>query len=123
MKKSPTNKSVAKETKSELETLLALHNKDMKRYVGALSEDFQNKLDAVIEQFGDIHRKLDAHSTILNTHTVILDKHTAQLEAHTEMIGQLMIDNQEIKEILKQKPDRDEFAKLEKRVVVLETMM
>ena len=40
---------------------------------------------------------------------------------HTQMIGQLMVDVQEIKTELKAKVDRDEFARLEKRVITLET--
>ncbi len=50
-----------------------------------------------------------------------------KLDSHTEMIGKVMIDVEqvkldvaEIKHDLKQKVGRDEFARLEKRVVILE---
>lgn len=43
-----------------------------------------------------------------------------KLDSHTEMIGQLMVDVAEIKHELKQKVGRDEFARLEKRVLMLE---
>ena len=49
-----------------------------------------------------------------------LEKVNQKLDSHTEMIGSLMIDVQEIKNDLKQKVDRNEFAKLEKRVLMLE---
>ena len=43
-----------------------------------------------------------------------------KLDSHSEMIAQLMLDVNEIKSDLKQKVNRDEFAKLEKRVIMLE---
>jgi len=56
---------------------------DIKRYLGALAEDFQGRVSAIAEQFPSIHRKLDDH--------------TRKLDEHTQMIGQLMVDVQEIK--------------------------
>ena len=43
-----------------------------------------------------------------------------KLDSHTEMIGQIMTDITDIKNELKEKIARDEFAKLEKRVIILE---
>ncbi len=43
-----------------------------------------------------------------------------KLDSHSEMIAQLMLDVAEIKNDLKQKVGRDEFARLEKRVLMLE---
>ncbi len=74
-------------------------NDDVKRYIGAVTEHFEHQVSAVAEQFGSVQQKLDSH---------------------TEMIGRLMIDVQEIKNDLKQKVNRDEFAHLEKRVLALE---
>lgn len=84
-----------------------LATSDIKRYLVALAEDFQGRVSAIAEQFPSIHRKLDEHSQ--------------KLDIHTQMIGQLMVDVQEIKTDMKQKIDRNEFSRLEKRVIALET--
>ena len=42
------------------------------------------------------------------------------VNSHTEMIGQILMDLAEIKNDMKQKIDRQEFARLEKRVILLE---
>lgn len=83
------------------------------RRVGVLLEHLDGKLDTVIEQYGDIKSTLDAH--------------TKTLASHTEMIGELAVDVNIIKEdvefikgSLKKKVDVDEFAALERRVAILE---
>jgi hypothetical protein len=75
---------------------------EVKRHMSALSEEFQGRVDAVVEQFSGINKKLDSHS---------------------EMIGRIMVDVQEIKSDMKQKIDRSEFSRLEKRVVILEASL
>lgn len=80
---------------------------EVKRYLGSLSEDFQHKVSAIGEQFSGLHNDVKDIKKIVN--------------GHTEMIGQLMIDVQEIKNDLKQKVDRTEFARLEKRVLAIES--
>jgi len=94
---------------------------EVKRYLGSLSEDFQHRVSGIGEQFGGLNKKLDEHGRILNEHGRILS-------THTQMIGKLMVDVdvmkgdiQEIKTDLKQKVDRTEFARLEKRVLTLES--
>ncbi len=87
---------------------------DMKRYLGSLSEDFQHKVSAIGEQFSSLHDDVrDIKRTVGN---------------HTEMIGKLMLDMnivksdvQEIKTDMKQKVDLQQFARLEKRVLAIES--
>ncbi len=79
---------------------------DVGRYVGAVAEEFRGYVKAVAEQYRGLNKRLDHVETTLNS--------------HTEMIGQIMSDVQEMKNDLKQKVDRTEFARLEKRVVMLE---
>ncbi|MEO8637516.1 MAG: hypothetical protein ABI430_01285 [Candidatus Taylorbacteria bacterium] len=136
------------EIKQHIDTLNKRSDEDMRRYVGSLTEDFQDKVKVVAEQYTDImqtlgkHTKiLDKHSEILDNHTKTLDKHSETLakhseilgndskthKSHTEMIGNLAIDMtivksdvKTIKESLKTKVDRKEFVGLEKRVSLFE---
>ena len=84
----------------------AKSDEDMKRHVGALSEEFQGRVKAVAEQFGGLNEKLDSH---------------------TEMIGKLVVDmdivktNVEfMKDSLKKKVDYEKFTLLENRVSLVE---
>ncbi len=79
---------------------------EIKRHMSALGEEYQGRLDGVIEQFGGINKKLDR---LTNTS-----------ESHTEMIGKMMVQLQVISSDMKQKVDLQQFARLEKRVVLLE---
>lgn len=107
---------------------------EIKRYLGALAEDFQGRVSAIAEQFLGLNEKLDNHTQMfveinvrldgmdgrLDGIDVRLDKVDGILDTHTQMIGQLMVDVQEIKIDLKQKVDKSEFVPLEKRVTALE---
>ena len=104
------------------------HAKQSERNIGALSEDFQHKVSAIGEQFGSIHADtketralVGAQERLLNLHTVMLSSQAETLKAHTEMIGRLMEDVQEIKTDMKQKVDLQQFARLEKRVLAIES--
>lgn len=95
-------------------------NEDMKRHLGALTEDFQGKVKGVAEQFHGLNTKLDSHGKRFDTIE-------AKLNSHTEMIGRLtedvtiIKDNVEfLKSGLKKKVDYDEFMALERRTRVLE---
>jgi hypothetical protein len=52
------------------------HTKEIKRYIGVISENFQHKMDIVVENFSTLNNKLDSH---------------------TEMIERIMLDVQEMK--------------------------
>ncbi len=107
-------KRYLKELNKDTERHISELNKGTERYIGAVTEDFQGRVSAVAEQFSGINKKLDAHSERFV-------KIENKLDVHTQMIGQLMVDVQEIKTDIKQKVDRSEFARLEKRVIALET--
>ena len=75
------------------------HTKEIKRYMGALTEHYQHGQAAIAEQFGGLNTKLDAHA---------------------QMIARIMVDVEEIKSELRGKSDRSELDKFEKRLIFLE---
>jgi predicted nucleic acid-binding Zn-ribbon protein len=114
--------------------LLELQGKDMKRYVGSLSEEFQGRVSAIAEQFGGLNKKLDTHEVAfsminkkLDTHEVAFSMINKKLDTHTEMIGGMKEDIEVIKaniEIIKadvrKRVTYEEFESLTKRVNLLE---
>ena len=82
------------------------------RYTVVL-EDIRSQVQGVAEGVVGVHQKLEQHDKRFET----IEK---KLDSHTAMIGQLMMDVAEIKHDLKQKVGRDEFARLEKRVLMIE---
>jgi hypothetical protein len=101
------------EMKRHIVGLVKKSNADIKRYTGALSEEFQGHVKVIAEQHLDIKKDIkDIKST---------------LGSHTEMIGKLAVDMEivktnveTIKGDLKRKVDYDEFLKLERRVSAIE---
>ena len=89
------------------------HTKEIKRYIGSISEDFQHKVSGIAEQFGGLNKKID----LINDTLAI---HGRKLDSHSVMIARVMEDVEEIKSGMHEKIDRKEFSKLEKRLVVLE---
>ena len=94
---------------------------DIKRYTGALSEEFKGHVRAVAEQYGDLQKDI---SGIKKT----LDNHSETLASHTEMIGKLAVDMEIVKTDIefikggmKKKVDYDEFLRLERRVSAIES--
>lgn len=79
---------------------------EVKRYLGALSEQHRHDIQAIGEQYFDIKKTMYSHGKTLLS--------------HTEMIGQLMADVTDIKNNLRLKVDLADFSKLEKRVARLE---
>jgi chromosome segregation ATPase len=91
--------------------------------LGALSEEFQSRVEVIGEQFGGIMRKLEEHDDRFeqidrklkehDEHFVKidnrLDKIDKMLNSHTEMIGTLMVDMTGVKDSLTQKVDKKEF--------------
>lgn len=102
------------EIKDYIKVLQDKSDTDIKRYTGALSEEFKGQVKAVAEQYSDLQKDV---SGIKKT-----------LESHSEMIGKLAVDveivkaNVEfIKGSLKKKVDYDEFLALERRMSLLES--
>ncbi len=111
-----------------LKNILTNQRKEYERYMGALSEDTQDKISAVAEQLSGMKETLDHHTEILDSHSSILDSHSRILDSHTETIGTIKedvevikMDIEFIKGGIKKKVDYDEFVALEKRLSLLET--
>jgi len=102
---------------------LEQHNAHIKRYIGAVTEDFQHRVSAIGEQFSSLHDKLDTHITEISRINDKLDDHGRILSSHTEMMGRLMIGVEEIKVGMNEKVTRSEFNKLESRLVSLESFV
>ncbi len=118
---------MAKAKKIEIKTKDNYTKDEMKRYLGALSENHNEHLKAINKNFIIVNRKLDEHTKILNRHEKILNRHDEKLDSHTKMIGGIATDvsvlkddMQVVKKELKRKVDYDEFILLVKRVNKLE---
>ncbi len=113
MKKASPKKSTSKKPFDDFYT-----NDDMKRHMSALAENFGDGISAVTEQFLGLNTKVDSLGQKLeNVGTQLSEK----LDSHTIILGQLMVDVEEIKSGMREKIDRKEFTALEKRMVALES--
>jgi len=109
VKKYPAKKSATRDQY----TVVLEDIRDQFRLFGDMQMGMNKKLDE--------HTKiLGSHSKILNSHSQILDSHSKILESHTQMIGQLMVDMQEVKYELKKRPTFDDLKIIEKRLARLE---
>lgn len=131
--------------------ILKEYNADIKRHMSVLSEDFQSKIQIIVEQYGDIKNTLDSHTKILESHTEILESHTEMIASIKEDVEVMKIDLADtkkdvevmkgdiastkadveiiktdigfIKGDLKKKVDHDEFLTLERRMKLTESKM
>lgn len=110
-----TVKKTIKKTGKELtvQELLKLHNTDMKRYVGSLSEDFQGRVRAIGEQFSGLNRKLDAHDEQFKVVHLTLGSIKEDLEVMKEDLAIIKFD-------VKKRVTYDDLTTLTKRVLLLE---
>lgn len=93
-------------TETKLKKILIDQRKEYQRYLKVVAESFDSKLGLVVESLSDMQRQL---------------KNLRDMVAkNTEDIEIIKADIQVIKNELKRKVDRDEFAVLEKRVLFLE---
>jgi len=108
--------------------------KDVGRYLGALSEEFQGRVRALAEITLGLDKKMEngfsktenSFSKVENSFSEMRDT----MKSHTEMIGAVATDVEIIKqdiEFLKggfrKKTDYDEFLTLEHRVSALESLV
>ncbi|OHA15583.1 MAG: hypothetical protein A3G52_04275 [Candidatus Taylorbacteria bacterium RIFCSPLOWO2_12_FULL_43_20] len=114
MKKKPQNKTDS-------------HTEEIKRYLGALHEDHQEKLDVVVELVKGLDGKVADLDGKVNKMDSRLDRVENKLDGVVEQVGRISEDVEimkgdinVIKGDLKQKVDYREFSSLEKRVGVLE---
>jgi len=70
---------------------LAHSDDDVKRYIGALSEDFSDKVKIIGEQYIGLRKHLDKR----------FDQIDKKLDSHTEMIGNLAVDAETLKDDMK----------------------
>ncbi len=82
-------------------------SEEMKHYLDASAEIYNENLKGIREGSILVNRKLDKitetlgeHTKKLDEHTKILGEHTKKLDSHTEMIGTLMVDMTVVKEDL-----------------------
>lgn len=110
--------------KQELKQILTGQRKDYERfadkqrreherYIGALKEDFDSKVELIVEQYADIKKTLNSHSKMLESHTEMIVSMKEDIEV-------MKVDVSFIKSGLKQKVDAEEFGALERRVALLE---
>ena len=136
MKKRAPKKGNPKTSVKKVVASLPEHtNEDVKRYIGFVAENFQDKVSAVAEQFLGLNGKVDSLTDVVGELKVDMTQiknemhHVHRvLDAHTEMIGAMMEDIEVVKsnvELLKSgmriKVDYPDFEALEKRVRLLET--
>jgi len=100
-------------------------------------EDLRSNFKAFGENLGFVREKVDYISErvgVVESKVVSIEGRVVNIEgrvgniekkidSHTQMIGRIMEDVEEIKSGMREKVDRTEFVKLEKRLVVLETIV
>lgn len=91
----------------KLKNILTEQREEYQHYIGVLKEDFDSKVEVIAEQYTDIKNTLDEHTEM-----------TSSIQGNIEIIK---LDIEFIKNELKKKVDRDEFAALERRVALLES--
>ncbi len=84
-------------------------SEDVKRYIGVLTEDFDSKVQMIVEQYESINEKLDSHENRL-----------FNIEKNIEI---MKVDISFIKGSLKQKVDVEDFSVLERRVILIEAKL
>ncbi|MEK7610554.1 MAG: hypothetical protein AAB468_02285 [Patescibacteria group bacterium] len=112
-------------TKKEIAEILKPYNEDIKRHMGALIEHSEATVNIVKQEFSGLNKRmdnfglelagvkkiLDSHTVTLNSHGEALASHTETLNSHTEMIGQILVEVEEIKGELKHKVDYKDFLR------------
>lgn len=117
------------------------HTDEIKRYIGAISEHFQNGVDAIVEQFSGFKKTLDSHTEmighILEDVTVLKEDMKEMKSEMKEVKSELKITNgrlgsieqeireikneiKEVKKILTNKADIERVERLETRLYALE---
>ena len=96
-------------------------NQETQDRFGVIAEDLHHGFDTVAEQLGTVSELVTGNMTAITKIQETLEGHGAKLDAIEGTLGVMQQDISFIKNELKQKVDRDEFAALEKRVGQLET--
>ena len=64
---------------------------EIKRHMSALGEEYQGRLDGVIEQFGGMNKKFDALDERFDSVDKRFDGVDRKLDSHAEMITKIMV--------------------------------
>lgn len=99
--------------RKEFESFLKKQKKEFQAYVGVLYEKFEGEVRLLAESVSDLQRQL----------VIIRDmvaRNTEDIEMMKMDILIIKEDTESIKHTLKKRVDVDEFAALEKRVLILE---
>jgi peptidoglycan hydrolase CwlO-like protein len=96
---------------------------DFQRYMGAVVEDFDDKLKMIAESVSGIQQQLIALRDMVAKNTEDIDIMKGSMNLMRSDIDVMKSDISTIKFDLKRKVDLDEFKTLEKRVLFLERKM
>lgn len=107
--------------KDEIREILKEYNKDIKRHIDVLKEDFDSKFALIGEQYDSIQGKLGKHENQLQVIHDKLDEHDVRFQVIEEKLEVIKNDVEVIKTSLRNKVDWDAFEALEKRVGILES--
>lgn len=107
-------------TEQKLKTILKEQKDDFKNYTGLLAEHFEDQVKVIAEDVVSVKQKLDKTADKLDKVADRLDFVAELVAKNTEDIEIIKTDVEFIKHSLKRKVDIEEFAALEKRVLILE---
>ena len=113
-----------------IKNILEDYKEETKRHFDVVAENFISQTRLIAESLSGIQEQLVALREIVIKNTEAIADLQTQVVAMREMVAKntknieiIKMDTQFIKNELKQKVDRDEFAVLEKRVSLLEEKM
>ncbi len=99
-------------------------NKDMKRHIGSVFEEFQSRVSGIGEQYGDIQKTLKSHTNMIGKLATDITEVQSNIK---ELRADMMEVKSDVKNIkfnikmdLDQKIDRKHFVDLDTRVRKLE---
>jgi tetrahydromethanopterin S-methyltransferase subunit G len=107
MKKSPQKKNIKQLDDKPFTT------GEAKRMFGGIQEHFDDNFKVINDRIGMMDEKFELKFT--DVHQV--------LGEHTQLLGRLLIDVEEIKSGMREKVSLEQFNKLEKRLVSLESIV
>src|SRR3990167_4452602 len=90
------------------------------RRLGVLIEHVDGNVNLIAEQYGELKKDIGSIKKTLDSHTEMIGDLTVGLEIVKEDLEIIKTDIELIKNSVKKKIDIDEFAALEKRVLLLE---
>lgn len=112
-------KKIFEETKRHFDE----KTEEIKRHFDVMAEDLKDKIKIIAEQVAVNTEKLEEHDQKFDAITEKLEEHDQKFDKIDETLEIIKLDIEFIKNELKQKVGRDEFAALERRVSLLEAKL